>query len=124
MQQARLLSPPQYIVGTVPDFEPTTASEIEAKDVYTEFLGKKDRPNWGIMLDMCYHPLLTQNLRLAKQHGWRVVDGVEVVRHQLKVQWEPWTGQRIDRQQEETAWTMLRESVLSDPTVTPVMGNL
>jgi quinate dehydrogenase len=123
VQQAQDLLPPHYIVGTVPDFEPTTASEIEARRVFVEFLSK-DRPDQSAMLDMCYHPLLTRNLRLAQQYGWPTVDGVQVVGHQLKAQWKPWTGQELDEEQEKAAWAILERSSLSDPTVTPQEARL
>ncbi|KAJ9603836.1 hypothetical protein H2200_011357 [Cladophialophora chaetospira] len=123
VQQARLLPAPTYIVGTVPDFAPTTTSEIEARDVYVEFL-RKEKPEYAVMQDMCYHPLLTRNLLLAKQHGWLVVDGVQVIGHQLRAQWEPWTGQSLSKQDEKVAWEILIESAKSDPTVIPVRGKL
>ncbi|KIW27795.1 uncharacterized protein PV07_07502 [Cladophialophora immunda] len=118
-QQARELPCPHWIVSTVPDFEPRTPAELQARSVYLEFLAKKDRPHQALMLDMCYHPLMTRNLRLAKQHGWPIVDGVQVVGHQLKEQWRPWTGEEINTQEEEIAWRILRNSANSDPTVTP-----
>lgn len=118
IQQARLLPSPDYIVGTVPDFKTKTASELEARNVYEEFLSKKDRPQRAVMLDMCYHPLRTGNIQLAEQYGWLVVDGVQVIGHQLQAQWKPWTGQSLTEEQEKVAWEMLRRSALSDPTVT------
>ncbi|OAP65573.1 hypothetical protein AYL99_01545 [Fonsecaea erecta] len=118
IQQAQTLSCPRWIVSTVPDFEPRTPEELKAQSVYIEFLAK-ERPHQALMLDMCYHPLMTRNLQLAKQHGWQIVDGVQVVGHQLKEQWRPWTGEEIDEQQEEVAWKLLRESANSDPTVIP-----
>ena len=118
VQQARLLPPPDYVVGTVPDFEPTTVPEIEARNVYAEFLGKQDKPEHAVMLDMCYHPLRTRNVHLAEQHGWLVVDGIEVIGHQLQAQWKPWTGQNLNEQQIKIACEMLRKNALLDPTVT------
>ncbi|EXJ60304.1 hypothetical protein A1O7_04456 [Cladophialophora yegresii CBS 114405] len=118
VQQARGLQPPHYIVGTVPDFEPTTASEIEAREVYVEFLSK-ERSDQSVMLDMCYHPLQTRNIRLAQQYEWPTVDGVQVVGHQLKAQWKPWIGGELDEEQEKAAWEILRSCALSDPTVIP-----
>ncbi|OAL39638.1 hypothetical protein AYO20_01035 [Fonsecaea nubica] len=117
-EQASTLPCPQWIVSTVPDFEPRTSGEIQARAVYVQFL-TKERPPHACMLDMCYHPLPTRNLRLAEEHGWPIVDGVQVVGHQLKEQWRPWTGEEINKQQEEIAWRILRESANSDPTVTP-----
>jgi quinate dehydrogenase len=124
VQQAQFLTPVQYIVGTVPDYEPETASEIAARNIYAEFLNKKDTSGQGVMLDMCYHPLMTRNLLLAKQHGWIVVDGVQAAGHQLKAQWKLWTGQELDQQLEEAAWKILHASALTDPTVSPRKGNL
>lgn len=122
IDQARQLPAPHYVVGTIPDFEPNTASEIEARDVYTEFLSKRkangDHP--AVMLDMCYHPLPTRNMRLAQEHAWKVVDGIQVIGYQFRAQWKPWTGREIDKLQEAKACEMLRECALRDPTVTPV----
>ncbi|OCT52896.1 Quinate dehydrogenase [Cladophialophora carrionii] len=123
VHQAQGLFPPHYIVGTVPDFEPSIASEIEAQSVYVEFLSK-ERPDQSVMLDMCYHPLQTRNLRLAQQYGWPTVDGVQVVGHQLKAQWKPWTGRELEEEQEKAAWEILRRCALSDPTVTPQEAKL
>ena len=124
VQQAKLLPAPSYIVGTVPDFEPQTASEVEARNVYATLLKSKDNSHPGTMLDMCYHPLETRNLRLAEHHGWSVVDGVQVVGHQFRVQWRPWTNTEIDDRQEAAAWKILRETVLTDPTVIPPQQKL
>ncbi|EXJ73828.1 uncharacterized protein A1O5_03590 [Cladophialophora psammophila CBS 110553] len=124
VQQAQTLSCPNWVVSTVPDFEPRTPAEIQARSVYTEFLAKKERPPQARMLDMCYHPLLTRTLQLAKQYGWFAVDGIQVVGHQLKEQWRPWTGEEINKQQEEVAWKILRESACSDSTVTPARAGV
>lgn len=76
-----------YGVGTVPDFEPTTPEEIQARKTLETLLDRSK----GIFLDMCYRPRATRNLLLAKQKGWVTGDGGQVVAWQLKAQWELWT---------------------------------
>lgn len=116
-EEAQSLTRPDYIVSTVPDFEPSTAAEVEARAVLVSFLSRKDASTPGFMLDMCYHPLLTQNLQLARQYGWHVIDGVQVVGHQLKEQWRLWTGEEIGGEVDEVAWEILKERASTDPTV-------
>ncbi|MCJ1441169.1 MAG: hypothetical protein MMC23_001655 [Stictis urceolatum] len=96
--QARRWEAPDLIVGTVPDFEPTTAEEVSAREVVVEFLTKGERRGegewdedevWeggeggrekGLVLEMCYHPRVeTGFYRLCEGAGWRVVPGTEAM---------------------------------------------
>lgn len=77
-----------YGVGTVPDFEPMTPQEKNAKQILEIVLSK----NKGVFLDMCYKPRMTRNLRLARKYDWVIGDGGQVVGWQLKAQWELWAG--------------------------------
>jgi hypothetical protein len=60
------------------------------------------------MFDLCYHPLVTRNLRLGEEYGWTILDGVQAAAYQLKEQWRLWTGEDI---QEKEAFTLLRKIV-------------
>ncbi|KAL7893290.1 hypothetical protein HDV63DRAFT_414251 [Trichoderma sp. SZMC 28014] len=93
--QARQLQPPHYIISTVPDFEPITSQEIETRDILVDFLVRGRGAN-GLMLDMCYHPPLTSNLRLAIDHGYSIIQGHTVVASQFLPQWKLWTGETIE----------------------------
>lgn len=84
VEQASKLCTPQCIVCTVPDRVAATQSEIETKRILSSFL---ERGSTGLLIDMCYHPLTTTNLELARRNGWETVNGVAVVGHQLSTQW-------------------------------------
>ena len=119
VEQACTLTPPYYVVGTVPDFEPTTPTELQARAILEVIFSKKfSETEQGVMLDMNYHPLTTRNLQLAIKYGRQIVDGVQVVGHQLKEQWRLWTGKEIDEQEEAQAWRLVQEGAKRDPTVT------
>lgn len=80
-----------YGVGTVPDLEPTTPEEIQARSTLESLLDK----NNGVFLDMCYKPRVTRNLLLTSQKGWATGEGGQVVAWQLKAQWKLWAGEEI-----------------------------
>ncbi|KAL6245051.1 hypothetical protein RBB50_007826 [Rhinocladiella similis] len=86
---------PYYIVSTVPDFDAVTPKEVEARDILVEFLSKSGHAK-GIVLDMCYHPPMTRNLKLAIEYGYRIVQGFTVVAAQFPCQWKLWTGKAIE----------------------------
>ncbi|KIY01117.1 uncharacterized protein Z520_02669 [Fonsecaea multimorphosa CBS 102226] len=93
--EAKDLRTPSYIVSTVPDFDAVTPGEIAAREILVEFLSRNDSPK-GLLLDMCYHPVQTRNIKLAQQHGWRTILGYTVSAAQFAVQWRMWTGKRIE----------------------------
>ncbi|CAG9948534.1 unnamed protein product [Clonostachys rosea f. rosea IK726] len=118
-KQAQSLPAPAYIISTVPDFEAKTPGEIAARSVLREFLARgKGQDN--VVLDMCYHPRNTRNLKLASDFGWTIVDGVKVVGNQFRTQWKLWTGQEISKATEEAAFALLEEIAQNDPTVDPI----
>lgn len=94
--EAADIGPLLYGVGTVPDFEPITQAEMEARDTFATLL----QGTQGVFLDMCYSPWQTRNLALATKYGWVVGHGAEVVAWQLRAQWKLWAGEeysdRID----------------------------
>jgi quinate dehydrogenase len=87
--QLRSLETPYYIVGTVPDFEPHTESELLGRKLLEDTL---KRPEKGVLLDMCYKPRFTRHLKLAEDYSWRTVDGVNIIAYQIEEQWSLWAG--------------------------------
>lgn len=116
LQQAQSLPSPDYIVSTIPDFPARTPGEINARAIVAEFLSRRSS-KLGVLLDMCYHPLLTENLQLARHHGWVAAEGVQVVGHQLKDMWKLWTGNEITEENEAVMWELLQQAARNDPTV-------
>jgi len=53
VSRARELQSPFFVVGTVPDFEPKTKSEIEMRKQLEVFLDAEQK---GVLLDMCFKP--------------------------------------------------------------------
>ena len=95
VSEAKELEQPYYIVSTVPDFEAISTQEIEARSILIEFLSRKSGAK-GILLDMCYHPRTTRNLKLAAQFDWKLIEGFTVSACQFPLQWKLWTSQPID----------------------------
>ncbi len=97
---------PFYVVGTVPDFEPMTPEEINARDIFGAFLeGKK-----GVFLDMCFKPRVTRQIKLATKFGWETVEGTGIIGHQIEEQWRLWTGRILSKNEQEEAWKVLTEA--------------
>lgn len=108
IQQARALPTPAYIVGTVPDFEPVTAEEKMLKRLLEIFL---DRPEKGILLDMCYKPRRTRHLKLGQEYKWRTIEGTRVIGHQAESQWRAWVGdERLEILDKQGMWECLQRS--------------
>lgn len=103
--QAEKLSSPYYIVGTVPDLEPKTETEIEVASITKQFLSRSEK---GVLLDMCFKPRRTRMIKLAEQLGYPSVEGTHVIGYQIEEQWRLWAGeeacQKLDR---EGAWDVL-----------------
>ncbi|KAJ9626718.1 hypothetical protein H2204_009988 [Knufia peltigerae] len=93
--QAEAMKCPQYIISTVPDFEPQSSEEITCCEILHHFLERA----WSqehVLLDMCYHPPLTRNLKAGVNASWTVIPGFAVVAHQFAQQWDLWTGRSIN----------------------------
>jgi quinate dehydrogenase len=108
--QAHSLPKPHYIVGTVPDIEPRSESELTMRDVLEVFLDSDDK---GVLLDMCFKPRNTRTLKLGRSKGWACVEGTEIIGHQVGTQWGLWTGEGEGvkgRIEEEEAWGVLRRA--------------
>jgi quinate dehydrogenase len=108
--QARGLPKPFYIVGTVPDVEPRSESELAMREMLEVFLDGGEK---GVLLDMCFKPRRTRTLKLGRERGWRCVEGTEIIGHQIGTQWGLWTGEGEavrGRISEEEAWRVLRRA--------------
>lgn len=115
MAQARALPKPFYVVGTVPDIEPKSESELTTRDVLEVFLDRGKEEEKGVLLDMCFKPRNTRMLKLGRKKDWRCVEGTEIIGHQIGTQWGLWTregrgGADADEWKviEEEAWRVLR----------------
>lgn len=79
-EQVKQLDAPVVIVGTVPDFPPSTKEETLAREIGLEFLKKDEK---GYVLEMCYHPkIVTRFYALAEKENWRVLPGTESMIYQ------------------------------------------
>lgn len=83
------LPTPQYIIGTVPDFAPSTPTEIICRDILVTFLDRLDK---GVILDMCFKPRNTRTMKLARERDWECVDGTGIIGWQIQEQWRLWVG--------------------------------
>ncbi|KAK9379996.1 uncharacterized protein V2V93DRAFT_273902 [Kockiozyma suomiensis] len=105
LEQAATLKDPYYIVGTVPDFEPKTEAEKNVAAILKSFL---ERPEKGVLLDMCFKPRRTRMIKLSESLGWPTVEGTHVIGYQIEQQWKLWAGEeyskRIDK---DGAWNVL-----------------
>ncbi|KAJ5175847.1 uncharacterized protein N7482_001724 [Penicillium canariense] len=105
VDEATRLTSPYYVVGTVPDIEPTTVPELAVASILKHFLS---RPEKGVLLDMCFKPRRTRMIKLAEQLGWPCVDGTHVIGYQIEEQWRLWAGEeRVQKLDREGAWNVL-----------------
>ncbi len=89
--EAQTLELPGAIVACVPDFEPQTAGEREARVITDTLLARPGQK--GAVLDMCYNPTpFTRLAAVAKGHGWQVILGTEAMIWQGLEQDKYWTG--------------------------------
>ncbi|KAF3394226.1 hypothetical protein F1880_004682 [Penicillium rolfsii] len=105
VSEAEKLQTPYYIVGTVPDFEPCTESELAVASVLKHFLSRSEK---GVLLDMCFKPRRTRTIKLAEQLDWPCVEGTHVIGYQIEEQWRLWAGEeRLRKLDREGAWKVL-----------------
>jgi quinate dehydrogenase len=95
VKQAQSLDTPYYIVGTVPDFPPQSESEKTAFKVFDYLMASATTR--GVFLDMCFKPIETRKIKLAKKHGWKTVAGTEIIGHQIHEQYRVWFEPGTDR---------------------------
>ncbi|KAJ9649713.1 hypothetical protein H2199_000492 [Coniosporium tulheliwenetii] len=116
VEQAREQASPYYIVGTVPDFEPKTEQELEARAMLEEFLARDGKK--GVLLDMCFKPRNTRILKLGKRHGWKTVEGTGIIGHQVQEQYRLWAGEEVSqRLPMEEAWAVLQKAAEESPAI-------
>jgi quinate dehydrogenase len=120
VEQAKELVTPFYIVGTVPDLAPRAESEKTAFTVFDYFLASAFSP--GVFLDMCFKPLETRKIKLAKKHKWATVPGTDIIGHQIQEQYKGWFtpgtgGEVIDEHLANEAWEVLRREAISSPGI-------
>ncbi|EXJ86763.1 shikimate dehydrogenase [Capronia epimyces CBS 606.96] len=110
VEQAQTLEPPYYVVGTVPDFPPTTPKEIEARRILEVFLQQPQQPK-GVLLDMCFKPRNTSTLKLGAKYGWTTVDGTKIIGHQIQEQYRLWAGEdAVAKLDVAGAWEVLEKA--------------
>ncbi|KAL6243829.1 hypothetical protein RBB50_009263 [Rhinocladiella similis] len=114
-EQAKTLSPPFHVVGTIPDAEPVSLNEKQVHRSLEVFLQSEQK---GIVLDMCYKPRRTRILRLSEQHGWKSIEGTAIIGHQFKEQYRLWCGEDlVKRLPLAGAWDVLHKVAESSAAI-------
>ena len=91
--QAEELQSPGAIVSCVPDYEPSSQEEKQARSTIEAFLRKEVK---GAMLEMCYNPTpFTLLGELAEKEGWQVILGTEALIWQGLEQDKYWTERDV-----------------------------
>ena len=94
VSRAEELEGPGAIVACVPNYQPVTEAEWEARRVLQCFLSK---PHKGAILEMCYHPTpWTEIGSISERAGWQVILGTEAMIYQGFEQSRCWTGRQVD----------------------------
>jgi quinate dehydrogenase len=90
---------PGLVISAIPDFEPSTPSEIMVRDILELFLSRQSVDARGAILEMCYHPSPdTRITKLAEGYGWRVIGGLEAMIGQGLEQAKLWAGVEVTRE--------------------------
>jgi hypothetical protein len=69
--------------------EPSTEAEKNVAVLLKSFL---ERPEKGVLLDMCFKPRRTRMITVAESLGWPCVEGTHVIGYQMEEQWRRWAG--------------------------------
>ncbi|GAA6012759.1 hypothetical protein JCM11491_002552 [Sporobolomyces phaffii] len=94
VEEAEKLDSPAYIVSAVPAFPPTSPEEKQARAVSQVLF---DKPEKGVILEMCYHPdIWTELAQIAKDAGWKVVTGEQAMIWQGIEQQLLWLGCELE----------------------------
>lgn len=88
-EQAKQCPSVDFVVGTVPDFEPVTETEKQVAMMLRRLL---ERESKGVLLDMCFKPRRTRMIKLAESLGWPCVEGTHVIGYQIEKQYSLWAG--------------------------------
>lgn len=112
--EAAGLEAPYYVVGTVPDFEPSSPAEIAVKASLEEFLSRREK---GVLLDMCFKPRRTRMIKMAEGLGWACVEGTHVIGYQIEEQYRLWAGEKSKNLDRQGAWRVLLEQAEQSPGI-------
>ena len=105
LDQAQSIGTINFVVGSVPDFEPQTEAERNVASILRHLL---DQPEKGVLLDMCFKPRRTRMIKLAESLGWKCVEGTHVIGYQIEKQYSLWAGDsRAKGLDKEGAWATL-----------------
>lgn len=105
IDQARQCDVVEFVVGTVPDLEPQTTSELRVAEMLKTFLKQESK---GVLLDMCFKPRRTRMIKLAESLGWPYVEGTHIIGYQIEKQYSLWVGETSSTQLDrEGAWRTL-----------------
>jgi quinate dehydrogenase len=95
---------PGLVISAIPDFEPSTPSEIAVRDILELFLSRQPVEERGAVLEMCYHPSPdTRITKLAEGYGWKVIGGLEAMVGQGLEQAKLWAGVEVTNELREAA---------------------
>jgi quinate dehydrogenase len=109
VEEAKKLETPATIVGTIPDYPPKEEGELVCRAIAEEFF---NRPEKGVMHEMCYHPRpLTTLYKLAENAGWKVVPGTEAMVHQGIAQQILWKETPLAEFKLEKAQRLINEEL-------------
>lgn len=93
-EQARELEKPELVVLCVPDFEPQTPEEQNARATLEVFVQAEPK---GSVIEMCYYPKVETRLyKHFEAAGWHVISGIEPMIYQGVAQQVLWTGFQVE----------------------------
>lgn len=91
-EQANNCGQPKLAVLCVPNFPPSTPSEILAKETLSVFMNRST----GAVLEMCYNPVVVTELyKEFEASGWIVISGITAMIYQGLTQISLWSGYSI-----------------------------
>ena len=114
------IASPTYVVGTVPDFEPSSPEELNVKTMLGQILTQSTEK--GILVDMCYKPRHTRHIAIDEKAGCNTLHRWRDVGHQAKHHWTAWAGEKVKDRLDEIEgkyWTALQEEAESNPIINP-----
>ncbi|KAG8167060.1 hypothetical protein KVR01_002749 [Diaporthe batatas] len=88
--EALKVTPPRVVIGCIP------ADDLTEDKIPAELFGAIDT---GVLVEMAYRPPVTgMEKAAARQPGWRVFKGVDVLREQGYAQFSIWTGKAAPKE--------------------------
>jgi quinate dehydrogenase len=92
------LEPPGLVISAIPDYPPTTPSEVAVRRILEALLRRTPLETRGAVLEMCYHPSPDTGItKLARASGWKVIGGLEAMVAQGLEQARLWLGEKVDQ---------------------------